>query len=305
MKYAYLAFKGFENELESELRYRNQNQAIVSEVIRKDRLFFFERKVQAVWSQVEIGNLEKMEFSSISDAAKKLKSRGTRWVSFPFQLHRRTQLIQDQLPAIKKTVHPFPTRLEPQQTGFFTLTSENEMLFCDRISNPSTAFPIRFQEDKFNPPSRAYLKLWEVLSFHVSPPRPGEHVLDMGSCPGGWTWVLKNLKCRVTSVDKAPLDHRLMDSQLVRFLKKDAFKLNPAEIESPKWFFSDIICEPADLLNLVQRWLRIYPDLNFVCSIKYKGQTDFKTTDQFLKIQGSRIVHLYHNKHEVTWIKCA
>jgi 23S rRNA (cytidine2498-2'-O)-methyltransferase len=40
---------------------------------------------------------------------------------------------------------------------------------------------------------------------------------------------------------------------------------------------------------------------NFVCTIKYQAETDWKNTLKFLEIPGSRIVHLHHNKHEVTW----
>jgi 23S rRNA (cytidine2498-2'-O)-methyltransferase len=40
---------------------------------------------------------------------------------------------------------------------------------------------------------------------------------------------------------------------------------------------------------------------NFVCTIKYQAETDWEQTLKFLEIPGSRIVHLHHNKHEVTW----
>lgn len=299
MKYAYLAFRGFEDELASELKYRRKNQ----EAIQKDRLFFLDEKVQAHWSQVQLNQLETIEFNSISDAVKKLKARGKRWVSFPYHLHRRTQLIQEQLPKVKRSVYTYPAIPVPYEAGFFTLSSENEMLVSHQILNPATALPIEFHEDKVNPPSRAYLKLWESFGFHTEPPRPSAHVIDMGSCPGGWTWVLKNLGCHVTSVDKAPIDERVLKSNNVTYLKKDAFKLNTDEIEKPDWFFSDIICEPVALLELVQKWIDAYKDLRFVCTIKYKGQTDFKTTDQFLRFPGSKIVHLHNNKHEVTWFK--
>ena len=61
------------------------------------------------------------------------------------------------------------------------------------------------------PPNRAYLKLWEALTLAANMPdgrmpRPGELCLDLGSSPGGWSWVLQKLGARVISVDKAPLD---------------------------------------------------------------------------------------------------
>ena len=41
----------------------------------------------------------------------------------------------------------------------------------------------------------------------------------------------------------------------------------------------------------------------FVCTIKFQGETDHKTVDAFAKIPGSRLLHLHHNRHELTWIK--
>ena len=82
----------------------------------------------------------------------------------------------------------------------------------------------------------------------------------------------------------------------------DAFKLKPQDIENPQWLFSDIICEPPRLLELVENWRSHHPQLKMVCTIKYKGKTDFQTTEKFRKIPCSRILHLNCNKHEVTWL---
>jgi 23S rRNA (cytidine2498-2'-O)-methyltransferase len=125
--------------------------------------------------------------------------------------------------------------------------------------------------------------------------------LDLGSCPGGWSWVLSKVAKEVVSVDKAPLDPSIAKIKNIRFLKKDAFKLKPHDIEKVDWLFSDIICEPSRLLELAQLW-REAGIKNFVCTIKFKGQTDFDIVNRFKEIAGSRIIHLYHNKHEVTWI---
>jgi 23S rRNA (cytidine2498-2'-O)-methyltransferase len=34
-----------------------------------------------------------------------------------------------------------------------------------------------------------------------------------------------------------------------------------------------------------------------------QGEPDFDTPRRFAAIPGSRVVHLYHNKHELTWMK--
>ena len=42
---------------------------------------------------------------------------------------------------------------------------------------------------------------------------------------------------------------------------------------------------------------------NFVCTLKFQAETDHDTTRRFAKIPGSRVVHLHHNKHELTWFR--
>lgn len=303
MKYGYLAFKGFENELLSEIKYQN-----TKEVIQYDRLFLLNDDLNCVWAQIKLSDLKKIEFESINDAARKLKNEKKLWASYSFHLHRRTELIQEKVFRLKSKKIKFlsepPQPAAPQQDwGFWCLLNEKQILKCNSTLNPLPLGEVAFEEDKETPPSRAYLKLWEVLSLYVSPPEKNQIVLDMGSCPGGWTWVLQSLGCQVLSVDKAPLDPKIQKLPRIEFLKKDAFKLNPSEVKKPDWFFSDIICEPQDLLNMIKNWIAYYPELKFICTIKYKGKTDFKITNEFLKIPGSKIIHLFYNKHEVTWIK--
>ena len=61
-----------------------------------------------------------------------------------------------------------------------------------RAAHPRFGGEYEFQEDKTSPPSRAYLKLWELFTRLGHWPRSGERVLDLGASPGGWTFVLAN-----------------------------------------------------------------------------------------------------------------
>jgi 23S rRNA (cytidine2498-2'-O)-methyltransferase len=63
------------------------------------------------------------------------------------------------------------------------------------------------------------------------------------------------------------------------------------------------VCYPARLLALVERWLAAGTCRRFVCTIKFQGETDHATASRFAAIPGSRLHHLFHNKHELTWIK--
>jgi 23S rRNA (cytidine2498-2'-O)-methyltransferase len=179
--------------------------------------------------------------------------------------------------------------------GSWTLKDESTMLYSAKCSSLFPDGEVQFEENKTDPPSRAYLKLWETFTLEQKQPWPGEHCVDLGSSPGGWTWVLDQLGTTVTSVDKAPLS--VKTSERVQYFEESAFAMEPQKVD---WLFSDIICYPERLLQLVNKWLPLAK--NFVCTIKFQGPTDFEIVEQFLKTPGSKVRHLSHNKHELTWI---
>ena len=82
-----------------------------------------------------------------------------------------------------------------------------------------------------------------------------------------------------------------------------AFALDPRTVGPVDWLFSDVVCYPARLLALVERWLVAQTCRRFVCTVKFQGATDHATARRFAAIPGSQLCHLFHNKHELTWIK--
>lgn len=296
---ALLAFPGFEKELEEELRHDG-----ASLLEKRERLFLtgpLERT--PVWSQQRWLNPDFHAIESIGNAAKLLRSLGKNGACYSFHLHRRSELIQEQLRAKKAKPLSFLGEVPAAPTAAWTLWDEKTLL-----ASPSSdsAFPlgeVTFDEDSKNPPSRAYLKLWEAFTLHVPPPGRGARVIDLGSCPGGWTWVLAALGCETWSVDKAPLDPRVAKMKNVTFLKKDVFKLDPADTAPMDWVCSDVICTPDRLAVLVDTWEAANPRAGFVCTLKFKGRTDFASIDAFRARPGGKLVHLCANKHELTWIR--
>lgn len=258
----------------------------------------------SIWAQQVWLNPEIVSFESISQATKELKSRGKLWVSYAFDNFRRTQLIQDNLPKLKPRVIDFLGPLPERNLGAWTLIDKNTLLASSQTNSPFPLGEVKFNEDKENPPSRAYLKLWELFTVYNVLPSPGQKVVDFGSCPGGWTWVLQKVGCEVISIDRAPLEPHISRLPRVHFLKKNAFTIKPQDIGAIDWFFSDIICYPEKLFELVQEWQHSGLCSNFICTIKFQGETDFVTLEKFKSLENARIQHLYHNKHEVTvWIK--
>jgi 23S rRNA (cytidine2498-2'-O)-methyltransferase len=188
--------------------------------------------------------------------------------------------------------------------GAWTLLDVRRMIASPACSSPFPGGRIEFAGDKEGPPSRAYLKLWEALVRCGKWPGPGERCVDAGASPGGWTWALARLGAAVTAVDRAPLEPRVLAMPGVGFLKHDAFTLRPEDLGPRDWVFSDVICYPPRLYEWVQKWLDSGLCENFVCTIKMQGaEPDMETTRLFAAIPGGSVVHLYHNKHELTWIK--
>jgi len=172
-------------------------------------------------------------------------------------------------------------------------------------SDCSSAFPngeASFIEDRA-PPSRAYLKLWEVFTLLNVRPRPGAICLDLGASPGGWSYVLGKLGARVIAIDKAPLDQNVLALPGVEQRQESAFALTPRDVGPVDWLFSDVICYPARLFTLIEKFLAAGMVKNFVCTIKFQGETDFATQARFAAISGSRLIHLHANKHELTWVR--
>jgi 23S rRNA (cytidine2498-2'-O)-methyltransferase len=241
--------------------------------------------------------------ASIGDAAKKLRAIQRNWALYSFALHRRAALIADKLPRVSARPLVFGTATPKAPLGSWTLLDADTILAAPHCSSPFRNGEVQFVEDRAAPPSRAYLKLWELFTLLDERPKPGELCLDLGASPGGWTFVLQQLGARVLSIDKAALDERVAGLPGVTYRSGSAFALEPRTAGAVDWLFSDVVCYPKRLLALVQKWLAAGNVRRFVCTIKFQGATDFETTQRFAAIPGSRLLHLHRNKHELTWIK--
>lgn len=298
MATGYLAPDGLVHELKNEL-VKHRGLKLIGEY--GDLLIVEEDVTKIIWAQNTYEDLQSLEFESISQAATHLKDQGGLWAPYSFHLHRRTELIQEKLKKVPVKRLAFLAAFPKVPLKMWFLETPNKLWYSKNSSSPFPLGVVKFEEDKKFPPSRAYLKLWEFFTLHQTYPKKNEKCVDLGSSPGGWTWVLAELGTQVISVDKAPLADNVAKSKNVTSLKKDAFQMQPADIGPVDWLFSDIICYPARLFELVELWRTSGFVKNFVFTIKMKGETDFVSLEKFAAIPGSRIEHLAHNKHEVTW----
>lgn len=298
MTTAYLAPEGCEERLRAELSHAG---AAIRDV--HGRLFVTDGSpVPSAWAANIWRDCVELPVASIGSAAKTLRDIQRNWTMYAPVHHRRAALIQERLPHISAKPVMFPAAAPTAPLGSWTLLAPDRLLAAGTCSSPFPNGEVAFVEDRIGPPNRAYLKLWEALTRLRRWPQPGERCLDLGASPGGWTWVLAKLGATVLAVDKAPLDPRIAAMAGVTWRGESAFALDPAGIGPIDWLFSDIICYPARLLALVERWRATGQVRNFVCTIKFQGETDHQSADAFAAVPGARVLHLHHNKHELTFL---
>lgn len=295
-----IPFLKFDQELERELLIHQ------TEIYFKSEKFVACSKLdrRPVWAQDWWPNTQVVPYKNKADAIKILKTQKNLGVYYgthnsALATNLRKELRELPLKRIKYAV---PSKFNFQYFSWSILDKQN-LLICAR---PFSRYPLgwnEFEEDKNIPPNRAYLKLWEILCLGHIQLQPQDITIDLGSSPGGWTWALSEHVTKIYSVDKAPLESRIASLPSVTYFSEDAFKLKPETFKDCTWLFSDIICTPERLYQLVQNWMKNSNVKNFVCTIKFKGPCDFEILNKFNQIENSKIIHLYQNKNEVTWIR--
>lgn len=289
----YLAPIDLKDQLKSELKN------IIHEY---DRLLIAEGPPQHVhWAQNIWIDPQIIPFTSISDGAKKLKALQKLWAFYPISHVRRGGLIAESLSYFSPKPLQFPSAMPKSPLGSWTLLDAQTILASPNCSSPFAHGDVLFQETKV-PPSRAYLKLWEALTRAGCMPGPGDSCLEIGASPGSWTWVIQQLGAKVVAVDRAALDPSISSLPNVTFMKKDAFSLAPKDFPDLTWIFSDVICYPEKLLSWVKQWVDTKAKVNFICTLKFQGNEGYEIVKEFEKIEGSQVLHLFNNKHELTWI---
>jgi 23S rRNA (cytidine2498-2'-O)-methyltransferase len=292
---AYLAAAGFVEDLVEEL---GEVRAV------HDRLVLADGPPRpAAWAANTWFDPVLIDAPSIGEGARALRALQRNWALYSFAHHRRATLIEAKLPPVRFKPLPYPAEAPKAPLGSWTLLEPNRILAAARCSSAFRHGEVEFVENKTVPPNRAYLKLWETFTILGVRPVPGEICLDLGASPGGWSWVLQETGANVIAVDKAPLDPKIARLPRVTTRKESAFGLDPAAIGPIDWLFSDVICYPERLLKLVQRWIGAGTVRRLVCTIKFQGKTDHEAARAFVAIPGSRLMHLHHNKHELTWVR--
>ena len=110
-------------------------------------------------------------------------------------------------------------------------------------------------------PSRSTLKLEEaILTFiprNEESKRLNENMLgiDLGACPGGWTYQLVKRGLFVYAVDHGKMAASLHDTGRIEHCPEDGFKFQPPKRKHIDWLVCDMVEQPSRITNLIGKWL--------------------------------------------------
>ncbi len=165
-------------------------------------------------------------------------------------------------------------------------------------------------------PSRSTLKLEEA--FHVFIPREewderlasGMWAVDLGACPGGWTYQLVKRSMFVHAIDNGMMADSLMETGQVKHHMVDGFKFEPPR-KNVTWLVCDMIEKPSRVAQLMGEWIISgwAKEAIFNLKLPMKGRydevlEDIENLKIFLKEHNVKFKlqakHLYHDREEIT-----
>ncbi len=190
----------------------------------------------------------------------------------------------------------------PDRTIALSYITKEEVSLYHSLISPFVGGFSNVADDK-KAPSRAFKKIVEAQEIMGKEISEGETIVDLGACPGGWTYIARNSGATVIALDRSALEDELMADEKVTFLKEDAFKFEVSEVVD--WVISDIICTPERILELIDYWVVGENCKNFVFTIKFQGQSDYGILKKFKEITKKTqykviLKQLNANKNEVT-----
>ncbi|NDL65539.1 23S rRNA (cytidine(2498)-2'-O)-methyltransferase RlmM [Acerihabitans arboris] len=185
-------------------------------------------------------------------------------------------------------------------------------------SNNNSPFYMGIPRLKFpsEAPSRSTLKLEEA--FHVFIPRDewderlgsGMYAVDLGACPGGWTYQLVQRSMMVHAVDNGTMAESLMATGQVIHHREDGFRFEPPR-NNVYWLVCDMVEKPARVAQLAADWVVKGWCREAIINLKLPMKKRYEEVSQNLALLRDALkendihseVHakqLYHDREEVT-----
>ncbi|KAF7775218.1 23S rRNA (cytidine2498-2'-O)-methyltransferase [Pseudoalteromonas citrea] len=219
-------------------------------------------------------------------------------------LEKQNKLTREHKPT-KPVLHVLFLANDTAYVGYsFSTNNSPFFMGIPRLRMPSDA------------PSRSTLKLDEAFNVFVGKTdvagrvEPGMKAVDLGACPGGWTYQLVRRGMFVTAIDNGPMNEALMESGQVKHHTVDGFKYLP-EKKNVTWLVCDMIEKPLKVANLMLDWIVNGYAKELIFNLKLPMKKRFDTVYECLTLIHEELEeydvdyrlqakHLYHDREEVT-----
>lgn len=172
---------------------------------------------------------------------------------------------------------------------------------------------LKFPSDS---PSRSTLKLEDALVNMLSSQeqakvlRSGGRAVDLGACPGGWTYQLVKRGMYVEAIDNGLIADSLMQTGLVEHHAADGFTYKP-QFGRVDLLVCDMIEQPDRVAKLMGDWLVKHWATHAIFNLKLPMKRRFETVEDAVALLKTRlhaledafslkVRHLYHDRDEVT-----
>ncbi len=169
---------------------------------------------------------------------------------------------------------------------------------------PGGVFPVSEPSDMI---SRAYLKMAEGIAWSGLPFSAGDHVVEIGSAPGGASQRLLDMGMHVTGIDPAEMDPVLLDHPRFEHWRSKSSAVKRRNYAKFRWLVADANVAPNYTLDCVGD-IVTYPTTKIeglILTLKLSSYELLEHLDDYLAriaSWGFRRVQarqLGHNRHEL------
>lgn len=198
------------------------------------------------------------------------------------------------------------------------VTSTDSVFIGYSFAHNHSPYPLGILRLKFphQAPSRSTLKLDEAIQIFIPENeqaerlKPGLHAVDLGACPGGWTYQLVRRGMFVQAVDNGAMDEALMETGQVSYFAHDGFKYKPKK-NNVYWLVCDMIEQPQRVAKLMANWVEKGWCKEAIFNLKLPMKRRYESVTEALEIihkvfnsQANayqlQAKHLYHDREEIT-----
>ncbi len=182
--------------------------------------------------------------------------------------------------------------------------------------NPHFMGIMRLQFPK-DAPSRSTLKLEEaILSFFTRAEEKARFNdnqigVDLGACPGGWTYQLVKRGVFVYAVDHGKMASSLFDTGRIEHCPEDGFKFQPPKRKKVQWLVCDMVEKPSRIAKLMGKWLLNGWTQEAIFNLKLPMKKRYQEVQSCLQMLGDMLSaenkafemqakQLYHDREEIT-----